>query len=93
MEAPIYTFIGEIAEPSIRGILTASTTIAAALGIALIYFLGTQMAWRNAALVCVFVPILSIFLTAFVSSTFITPLLNYQEVIFKEFRVIFGPFK
>lgn len=50
MEAPIYTFIGEIAEPNIRGILTATSSIAAALGIAVIYFLGSQMSWRNAAL-------------------------------------------
>lgn len=68
MEAPIYTFIGEISEPSIRGILTATTTIAAALGIGLVYVLGSLMAWRSVALVCGLVPILSIVLTIFVWS-------------------------
>lgn len=88
MEAPIMTYIGEIAwvtqntfeilkvcklkqnndfrEANIRGILTATTTIAAACGMAITYYLGSQMSWRSAALVCASVPALSIILTAFV---------------------------
>lgn len=66
MEAPIFTYIGEICEPSIRGILTASASIAAAFGMGLVYFLGNQTSWRNAALVCATIPILSMFLISFV---------------------------
>lgn len=57
-------------EPSIRGVLTATTTIAAALGMAVTYFLGSQISWRNTAIVCAAVPALSIILTAFVGLIF-----------------------
>lgn len=68
MEAPIFTYIGEICEPKIRGILTASASIAAAFGMALVYFLGNQTTWRNAALICAAIPLLSMFLISFVRS-------------------------
>lgn len=67
MEAPIFTYIGEICEPGIRGILTSSASIAAAFGIGLVYFLGNQVSWRNAALICAVIPVLAIFLISFVS--------------------------
>lgn len=56
----------DFSEPSIRGILMATTTIAAGFGIAATYFLGSQMSWRNAALICASVPTLSIILISFV---------------------------
>lgn len=56
----------DFSEPNIRGVLTATTTVAAAFGMAVTYFLGSQMSWRNAAMICAAVPALSIILTAFV---------------------------
>ncbi|XP_055325703.1 facilitated trehalose transporter Tret1-like isoform X2 [Sitodiplosis mosellana] len=69
MEAPIFTYIGEICEPSIRGILTATASIAAAFGMGMVYFLGTQTSWRNAALICAMIPILSIIFISFMPET------------------------
>lgn len=48
--------------------LTASASIAAALGMLLVYFLGNQTSWRNAALFCSSIPILAIFVILFVSA-------------------------
>lgn len=71
MESPIFTYMAEIAEPSIRGVLTASASIAAALGITLVLFIGSETSWRNAALICASLPIFSIFALFFVSGKYI----------------------
>ncbi|XP_055687055.1 facilitated trehalose transporter Tret1-like [Lutzomyia longipalpis] len=60
METPVISYIGEICQPSIRGILTATTGVAATLGYSIVYLLGSVTNWRNAALVCFATPILTI---------------------------------
>lgn len=50
LEAPIFSYIGEICEPAIRGILSASSGFAATLAIALVYVLGSETSWRNAGI-------------------------------------------
>lgn len=69
MEAPIITYIGEISQPSIRGILTAMSSMAATLGLFIVYSLGNIMSWRDAASYCLFVPLLTMIAVCFVSGT------------------------
>lgn len=69
MEAPIITYVGEITEPSIRGILTAAAGIAATLGFSTVFFLGTQTTWRVAAAICCIVPISTAIAICFVPET------------------------
>ncbi|XP_045454634.1 facilitated trehalose transporter Tret1-like [Melitaea cinxia] len=59
MEAPISCYIGEITEPSIRGALCALTQTFTAFGVLFMYFLGTFLEWRSAALVCLIAPVAS----------------------------------
>ena len=54
-------------QPSIRGILTATSSIAVTLGFFIVFFLGSMTAWREVASVCVFVPIVAMILICFVS--------------------------
>lgn len=54
-------------EPSVRGILTACAGISATMGIFLVFLLGSFMAWRNVALVCAFVPAVTMIAVCFVS--------------------------
>lgn len=65
-EAPVLNYIGEISEPSIRGILASSTGLVFEFGAALDYFLGNQMPWRNAVLIYTVVPISAILIMLFV---------------------------
>lgn len=69
MEAPIVTYVGEICQPSIRGILTSCAGVAVMLGFFIVYLLGTVMVWRNIALVCVSIPLITIVAICFVPET------------------------
>lgn len=60
VEAPIVTYIGEICEPSLRGLMIAYSSFSVTLGCLFIFTLNTLMPWRMVALVCMFVPILTI---------------------------------
>lgn len=62
MESPILTYIGEITEPSVRGVLMAYSALSGTFGMFIVMTLNTLMAWRTVALVCMFVPILAILL-------------------------------
>lgn len=59
MEAPINSYVGEITEPSIRGALCTVTQLFTALGVLVMYYLGTVMDWRQAALICICAPLAS----------------------------------
>ncbi|XP_059619775.1 facilitated trehalose transporter Tret1-like [Phlebotomus argentipes] len=69
MEAPIITYVGEISEPSIRGILTSCAGVSVMLGIFTVYFLGTVVTWRVAALICLAVPLSTLVAICFVPET------------------------
>lgn len=60
MEAPVITYVGEISEPSLRGILTSYSGIFVTLGLIVEFSLGTIYDWNTAALISSFVPILTI---------------------------------
>ncbi|XP_028041483.1 facilitated trehalose transporter Tret1-like [Bombyx mandarina] len=69
MEAPIAAYVGEVTEHSIRGSLCTVTQLFLAIGILIMYFLGTVVNWRNAALISVGAPILAILFSLFVPET------------------------
>ncbi|XP_047034896.1 facilitated trehalose transporter Tret1-like [Helicoverpa zea] len=69
MEAPSVTYVGEISDPSIRGILTTLTNGFTATGIFVAYLLGTVLPWRQAALVALTVPLATMVLVLFVPET------------------------
>lgn len=84
LEAPIILYISEIAEPSIRTILLFSINFSLEIGSALVYFLGNQMPWRDATLICATVPIAAILFIIIVSLLFeyiLCSLLDYYHYI------------
>lgn len=69
MEAPIITYVGEICQPSIRGILTSCAGVAVMLGFSTVYLLGSITTWRVTALVCCCVPLSTAIAICFVPET------------------------
>ncbi|XP_023948769.2 facilitated trehalose transporter Tret1-like [Bicyclus anynana] len=69
MEAPINSYVGEISDPSVRGALCTVTQFAASLGILLMYYLGTVVDWRSAALICLIAPVASMVMVIFAPET------------------------
>lgn len=67
MEAPIMTYVGEICEPSLRGVLITYTNLGTSMGVSLVYLLNTVLAWRMVGLICMFVPITTLVALYFVS--------------------------
>lgn len=66
MESPIITYIGEICEPTMRGVMIAYSALSGTFGTLFVYSLNTLMPWRTLALVCMFVPIVAIIALLFV---------------------------
>ncbi|GLH13593.1 Facilitated trehalose transporter Tret1 [Gryllus bimaculatus] len=62
MEAPVLCYVGEISEPRVRSLLTASTGVMAQAGYLLVYLLGATLPWRTAATVCATIPVISFLL-------------------------------
>ncbi|CAG9793502.1 unnamed protein product [Diatraea saccharalis] len=69
MEAPINSYVGEITEPSIRGALCTVTQFFTSIGVMLMYFLGTIVNWRKAALVSIAAPVASMLFILLVPET------------------------
>ncbi|XP_059058729.1 facilitated trehalose transporter Tret1-like [Achroia grisella] len=69
MEAPSITYVGEVSDPSLRGFLTTLTNGFTSTGIFVAYLLGTVLPWRQAALVALVVPLLTMLLVLFVPET------------------------
>lgn len=69
MEAPIITYVGEISQPSIRGILISCAGVAVTLGLFITYLLGSVLDWRTAALICLSVPLFTVVAICFVPET------------------------
>lgn len=67
MESPIMTYVGEISHPSIRGPLLAFSNLSVMVGTFVMYLLGTVATWRQCALICFFLPIITIVAICFVS--------------------------
>lgn len=69
MEAAVLTYVGEIAEPAIRGLLTSCASLSVTLGVFVTYFLGSVVYWRTAALICLSVPVATAIAILFVPET------------------------
>lgn len=69
MEAAVITYIGEIAEPAIRGLLASCTNLSVTLGVFVIYYLGSVVDWRAAALICLGIPFATAIAILFVPET------------------------
>lgn len=63
------TYVGEISEPSIRGVLTACSAISATLGLFLVYLMNTFMPWRSVGLICLIVPLITMIAVCFIPET------------------------
>lgn len=69
MEAPVVTYVGEISQPRIRGVLTSCAGVMVTFGFFMGYLLGTVFYWRTLALVCLSVPLLTIAAIFFIPET------------------------
>lgn len=69
MEAPIITYVGEICQPSIRGILISCAGVAVTFGLFVVYLLGSITDWRTAAGICLAVPLFTVVAICFVPET------------------------
>lgn len=67
LESPVYSYIGEIAEPKIRTVLSCTTSLTYQLSGAFIFSLSNIMPWRDVSLICAAVPIVAAF-TMFIVS-------------------------
>lgn len=68
MEAPVLTYVGEISEPRLRGILTSYSSIFISIGLIIELLLGTLYGWRTTAFISSFVPIITIIAISQVSN-------------------------
>ncbi|XP_053615226.1 facilitated trehalose transporter Tret1-like isoform X2 [Plodia interpunctella] len=69
MEAPSVTYVGEVSDPRLRGLLTTLTNMFTSAGMFIAYLLGTVLSWRQAALVALTIPLTTMFLVLFVPET------------------------
>lgn len=63
------TYVAEIAEPSIRGVLLTLAVWTAMLGYFVVYLMGALIEWRTAAAICIICPVLAMIAIFFVPET------------------------
>lgn len=56
-----------LSEPSVRGVITAMAGISATLGLLIVFTLGSFTEWRNVAMICLVIPVVTMFAVLFVS--------------------------
>ncbi|XP_049947679.1 facilitated trehalose transporter Tret1-like [Schistocerca serialis cubense] len=69
MESSVVTYVGEISQPELRGMLTSYAELCVSVGFFVEYLLGTVTDWRNAALISALLPIISVILITQVPET------------------------
>lgn len=72
MEAPAYSYLGEISEPRLRSLLTCMTFIAVFVGMLFEFFLASIFHWRQTAAVSTALPVIGICFISFVSKQKVT---------------------
>lgn len=60
------TYVAEVTQPQFRGMLAATGTTCVITGIFVQFILGSFLTWRNVALVCAFMPLVTIVALCFV---------------------------
>ncbi|XP_017785422.1 PREDICTED: facilitated trehalose transporter Tret1-like [Nicrophorus vespilloides] len=66
LEAPVLTYVAEIAQPNLRGMLSSTSTLAVISGVLTMFCLGTFFHWRTVAFICTFFNVVSFILLFFV---------------------------
>ncbi|XP_021920861.1 facilitated trehalose transporter Tret1-like isoform X3 [Zootermopsis nevadensis] len=66
MEAPVLTYVAEITQPHLRGMLSATSSTCVILGILIQFLMGTVLAWRTIAAINVIFPLVAIIAICFV---------------------------
>uniref|UniRef100_A0A1B6CBG1 Major facilitator superfamily (MFS) profile domain-containing protein n=3 Tax=Clastoptera arizonana TaxID=38151 RepID=A0A1B6CBG1_9HEMI len=80
MESPTLTYIGEITEPNIRGIMTSCAEMTVGIGTLFAYVLGIWFDWRIVAYICSAVPLISILAISLIPESPVWLLAhNYEE--------------
>lgn len=62
LEAPVITYVAEITQPHLRGMLSATSSMTIIFGVMTQFLLGTFLNWRTIALVNVAIPLLAVLL-------------------------------
>lgn len=62
----ILTVYDKSSEPSVRGVITAMAGISATLGLLIVFTLGCFNAWRNVAIICLIMPVVTMVAVLFV---------------------------
>lgn len=73
LKIPCVTYVGEVSQPSVRGILVSSSTVSTTVAPLLIFLLGTMTTWRNVALFACALQLLTLaalFLVSGISNNF-----------------------
>jgi len=60
------TYVAEITQPHLRGMLTATSSMCVILGILIQFLMGTILSWRNIAAINVIIPVTTIVALCFV---------------------------
>ncbi|KAJ4445681.1 hypothetical protein ANN_12365, partial [Periplaneta americana] len=59
IEAPLTTYIGEVCQPSIRGVMSCMSSVMYQLGSLLVLLTGTLTDWRTTAVICTSIPVVT----------------------------------
>ncbi|XP_069694805.1 facilitated trehalose transporter Tret1-like [Periplaneta americana] len=59
IEAPLSTYIGEVCQPSIRGVMSCMSSVMYQLGSLLVLLTGTLTDWRTTAVICTSIPVVT----------------------------------
>ncbi|XP_014285740.1 facilitated trehalose transporter Tret1 isoform X1 [Halyomorpha halys] len=59
MEAPTLSYVGEIAQPHLRGVLASFTSVYVSVGTLLMYTMGTFLHWKTVMAISICVPVLT----------------------------------
>jgi hypothetical protein len=62
----VLTYIAEISQPHVRGMLSATGPLFVMLGILIQFLMGTMLSWRNVAAINVTLPVTAIVALCFV---------------------------
>lgn len=68
-DGPAYSYIGEICEPRLRGVMSCVVNMACLVGVLSSFGLGYAFHWRTVAALSATCPVLCLLLVAFVSIT------------------------
>ncbi|KAJ9594189.1 hypothetical protein L9F63_014349, partial [Diploptera punctata] len=66
LEAPVLTYVAEITQPHLRGMLSATSSMCVILGVFIQFLMGTLMNWRTVAALNVTFPVVAIIGLCFV---------------------------